>query len=62
MTDRVQEGGLQVATTLHQLLEREIAPGTGISPAQFWSGLESLVTELAPRNRALLAERDEMQN
>ena len=61
MIDRVQQGGLQVATSLHQLLEKEIAPGTGISPAQFWSGLESLVTELGPRNRALLAERDEMQ-
>ncbi len=61
MIDRVQQGGLQVATTLHELLEKEIAPGTGISPAQFWSGLESLVTELGPRNRALLAKRDEMQ-
>ena len=56
-----KRGGLQVATTLHELLEKEIAPGTEISPAQFWSGLESLVTELGPRNRALLAVRDEMQ-
>ncbi|KAA1194472.1 malate synthase G [Pseudohalioglobus sediminis] len=61
MTDRIQQGGLQVATVLHQLLETEIAPGTGVQPAEFWSALEEIVTEMAPENRALLQVRADMQ-
>ncbi|MEJ2533180.1 MAG: malate synthase G [Halioglobus sp.] len=61
MTDRIQQGGLQVAPVLHQLLEREIAPGTGVEPARFWQGLEAIVTDLTPRNRELLQIREEMQ-
>ena len=61
MTDRITEGGLQIATTLHQLLEQDIAPGTGVSAAQFWAGLNAIVHDLAPRNRALLERRDDIQ-
>jgi len=61
MSDRIQQGGLRVAPELHQLLEREIAPGTGIEPARFWAELESIVADLGPRNRELLAIRDRMQ-
>lgn len=61
MTDRIREGGLQIAPVLHELLENDIAPGTGIAPSQFWQGLDSLVRDLAPKNRALLARREELQ-
>ena len=61
MTDRIQRGSLQIAPALCSLLEDEIAPGTGVSPEQFWQGLASIVAELAPVNRALLATRDELQ-
>jgi malate synthase len=61
MSDRIREGGLQIAPVLHDLLTREITPGTGIAPQQFWQGLESLVRELGPKNRQLLAVRDDMQ-
>jgi malate synthase len=61
MTERVNESGLQVAKSLHQLIAEEIAPGTGIEPAAFWHSLADIVAELAPRNRALLARRDELQ-
>jgi len=61
MTDRVQQGTLQVATVLHELLEKDIAPGTGVAPADFWQALEAIVTDLGPRNRELLAVRDELQ-
>jgi malate synthase len=61
MTDRVTIGGLKVAAELHNLLEQEIAPGTGIEPAQFWSELEAILDEFVPRNRALLAKRDDFQ-
>lgn len=61
MTDRISEGGLHIAAELHTLLEQDIAPGTGVSAAQFWAGLDAIVHDLAPRNRELLAQRDAMQ-
>ncbi len=61
MSERIQQGGLQVAPVLHQLLETEIVPGTGIEAADFWAALESVVNDLAPRNRELLAQRDALQ-
>jgi malate synthase len=61
MSARIQEGGLQVAESLHQLLEREILPETGISAARFWSELEQLLKDFTPRNRQLLATRDDLQ-
>ena len=61
MTDRVQQGSLQVAAVLNQLLENDIAPGAGVTPAQFWQGLESIVDTLGPRNRDLLQTRDDLQ-
>ncbi|KZB59159.1 malate synthase G [Thalassospira sp. MCCC 1A02491] len=61
MTQRIQKGGLQIATVLHDLVANEIIPGTGISSDQFWASFEKLVTELGPRNKELLAKRDELQ-
>ena len=61
MTDRIQRGGLQISPVLCELLENEIAPGTGISPQHFWQALEAIVEELGPRNRELLQIRDDIQ-
>ena len=61
MTWRISICGLSVAKVLHDLIAERIAPGTGVSPQTFWSGLERVVTELGPRNRALLAKRDALQ-
>lgn len=61
VTERIQVGGLQVAAELHRFIETEALPGTGVTPQQFWSGLDGILHDLAPRNRALLARRDELQ-
>ncbi|PLW87169.1 malate synthase G [Halioglobus japonicus] len=61
MTNRIQVGGLQIAPVLHTLLENDIAPGTGIAPADFWAALEAILADLAPKNRELLAKRDDLQ-
>ena len=61
MTERVTIGGLQVATVLQELLENQIAPGTGVEPAHFWAELETILNEFVPRNRELLAKRDALQ-
>ncbi len=60
-TPRTQAGGLQVARALHQFIESKVLPGTGVSAANFWSGFDAIVRDLAPKNAALLAERDRLQ-
>jgi malate synthase len=60
-TPRTQAGNLQVASTLHQFIESKVLPGTGVAPAQFWQGFDEIVRDLAPKNAALLAERDRLQ-
>ncbi len=61
MNARVTVAGLQVARPLYDLVEHEIAPGSGISAEQAWQGFAAIVREFGPRNRALLARRDELQ-
>ncbi|SFX69495.1 malate synthase G [Marinospirillum alkaliphilum] len=61
MTDRVQIGGLQVAKTLYTFVNEQAIPGSGITSDAFWAGLDTLVHELAPKNRALLQKRDDLQ-
>ena len=60
-TARLQKGGLQVAENLCALIENEIAPGTGISADKFWAEFEAIINDLSPKNRALLAKRDDLQ-
>ncbi len=52
---------LQVATVLHQFINDEVLPGTGVEADAFWAGFDAIVRELAPKNAALLAERDRLQ-
>ncbi|CAB3792822.1 malate synthase G [Pararobbsia alpina] len=61
MSERIQHNGLQVAAILSRFIEDEALPGTGIDRAAFWQGFDALVHDLAPKNRALLAERDRLQ-
>ncbi len=61
MTERTQAHRLQVATELHRFIEEHVLPGTGVSPSQFWKGFDAIVADLAPKNLALLAERDRLQ-
>jgi malate synthase len=61
MTDRIQTGGLQVAKELYDFVNEKAIPGSGVTSEAFWSGLDQLVHELAPRNRELLQKRDDLQ-
>jgi malate synthase len=62
MTSRTPVHGLQVATELHRFIEEKVLPGTGVTSAAFWKGFDAIVKDLAPKNIALLAERDRLQN
>ena len=53
MSDLIQQGSLQIEPELYDLLERDIAPGTGVEPTRFWQALEKIVRDLGPRNREL---------
>jgi malate synthase len=59
---RADFGSLQVAAELAAFVADEAAPGTGIAPEAFWTGLGEIIAEMAPKNRALLAERDRLQS
>ncbi|MCL4698479.1 MAG: malate synthase G, partial [Burkholderiaceae bacterium] len=53
--------GLQVADSLFHFVNDQVLPGTGIEREAFWAGFGALVRDLAPKNAALLAERDRLQ-
>ncbi|WP_292082032.1 MULTISPECIES: malate synthase G [unclassified Brevundimonas] len=57
----VRHGSLSVAAELDAFVREEAAPGTGVAPDAFWAGVEGLLADHAPKNRALLARRDDLQ-
>jgi len=62
MSDRVTNGGLNIDQELWDFINTEALPGTGIAQDKFWSDLETLYDELGPKNDALLAKREDLQN
>ncbi len=61
MTARTSTNRLQVATVLYNFINDQVLPGTGVDSASFWKDFDLLVHDLAPKNAALLAERDRLQ-
>jgi malate synthase len=63
VADRIQAGGLQIATELYRFVADEALPaaGTGLDSGAFWAGVGEIFTDLTPVNRGLLRQRDEFQ-
>lgn len=61
MTEYVQSGGIQVAKELYDFINDSAIPGTGLDAQDFWAKFDKIANELAPKNRALLAKRDDLQ-
>jgi malate synthase len=57
----IETHGLKIAAPLHAFVQDEALPTTGVTADQFWSGFAALIEDMAPRNKALLAERDTLQ-
>ena len=62
MIERTTVGDLQVATCLYNFVNEEALPGTEIDEAEFWHAVNEILRDLAPKNRELLARRDDLQS
>lgn len=62
MDERETIHGLKVDPELAAFVRDEALPGTGLDEDRFWAGFSAIVEDLAPKNRALLARRDELQD
>ncbi|HWH97189.1 MAG TPA: malate synthase G, partial [Pseudolysinimonas sp.] len=62
MSHYVETSGLSVARPLWEFVEKEALPGLGLDRDAFWRGFAALIAELTPRNRELLAKRDQLQS
>lgn len=61
MTARIQKGKLAIAKELYVFIENEALPGSGIDSETYWKNFEQVVVDLSPKNKALLAKRDDLQ-
>jgi malate synthase len=61
MTAYATRAGLQVAERLADFIETGALDGIGLDADAFWDGTAAIFERFAPRNRALLARRDELQ-
>ena len=61
MTERVNEGKLSISTSLHALLEQEIAPDLNLDTAKFWQDFQKIAEKYIPINEDLLKKREELQ-
>ena len=61
MSSRIESNGLSIAREIYDLVNQEIIPGTGVAADDFWAGFAGLVTDLGPKNRALLEKRSQIQ-
>ncbi len=61
MTARVERANLQVDAGLARFVEEAALPGTGLEADAFWAGFAAMLADLTPKNRELLAKREDLQ-
>jgi malate synthase len=61
MSATTQQAGLTIDQQLYDFINQQALPATGLQQDEFWQGFASLITDLTPINKRLLAKRDELQ-
>ena len=61
MSDYVTRSGIETDLRLAEFIERDVLAPLGHDADAFWAGFAELLAAFAPRNRALLDRRDELQ-
>jgi malate synthase len=57
----IDRAGLRIAAALADFIDKDVLPGTGLTPDAFWKGVADIFARFAPENAALLARRDDIQ-
>ncbi|WP_300973330.1 malate synthase G [Sphingomonas sp. LHG3406-1] len=52
---------IAVDPALARFVDEEVLPGLGLDRTTFWRGVDAIFRDFVPRNAALLAKRDELQ-
>ena len=60
-TERIQRGNLAIAKELYDFIANQAIPGSGVDVDAYWTAFEQVVAELTPKNKALMAKRDDLQ-
>ena len=61
MTRELIVEGLTIDPQFAAFIKEEVLPGLDIDEQEFWQGVAQIVNDLAPVNKALLAQRDALQ-
>lgn len=61
MTSYIDRANLKVSPLMADFVENEVLPGLSVEADGFWASMASIVKDLTPINKQLLAERDSIQ-
>ena len=61
MTEQINIGNLEIKQVLYDLVAKDITPGLGLDADDVWAKFEAILTDLVPKNKALLLKRDQIQ-
>ncbi|NVE93566.1 malate synthase G [Altererythrobacter lutimaris] len=61
MSTKIDRAGIQIDAPLAEFLETEVLTPLGRDVSAFWTGFAKLLADFAPRNRALLEKREDLQ-
>jgi len=61
-THYIDVAGIKIEKGLHDFLVNDALPGTGIDASAFFESMANLFAECAPKNRALLQKRAQLQH
>lgn len=62
MSKRINEHGYKIADCLYNLVNNDVLPGLQVNQQDFWQAVAAVFNEFIPRNKALLATREELQS